>query len=131
MKKQLVSFVIAVFTATLCSALNFSNAAIEIVKNSPIDNQGNSVEAFVGQVAGVEGTVEWRFFTAEGETNPNVQVVEVALTTSKARTAKLRFKVNVSTKATKLYYLEVDGEAESILDGVVDLSIIAAENYLQ
>lgn len=87
------------------------------------------------QLAGLRGEVNYSVFTANGETNPDIKVIEVNINKKdesvKYKTAKIQYQFNEKTGFIKLGYLEVNGEAQSLLMGSMNLGLMMMESTLK
>lgn len=87
------------------------------------------------QLAGLRGEVNYSVFTADGETNPDIKVIEVNIDkkdeSAEYKTAKIQYQFNKKTGFIKLGYLEVNGEAQNLLMGSMNLGVMMLESTLK
>lgn len=86
------------------------------------------------QLAGLRGEVKYSVYTAEGETNPNIKVMEVNIDkmdeSVKYKTAKIAYLFNEKTGFIKIAYLEINGEAQDLYTGSMNLGRMMMESTL-
>jgi hypothetical protein len=95
----------------------------------------NTYENYFTQLAGLRGEVKYKVFKADGETNPDIKVIQVEIdkkdSSATYKTAKLQYQFNDKTGFIKLAYLEVNGEAQNIIMGAMNLGMMMMESALK
>lgn len=104
---------------------------IELVKNYHYQDGAIDItfEKAFKQIAGLEGTLDWRSFSvANYANNPNIKAVEVIINrnkkNSKYNIIKLQYIVNIQNDYVELKYGEVNGKPQSIFDTAMTVSLL-------
>jgi hypothetical protein len=113
--KSIMTLLVALIWLVGCSG------DIEKVKNAKFPGETLTIGESLNLIAGVSGKVEWRSFKPE---SGNFKVVE-AVVRKGSREALIQYKLNPNTGVVEVGYIEVDGEPQSILSGVLALSSLA------
>jgi hypothetical protein len=99
----------------------------------PDDNK-TTFGNFFGGLAGLRGDLKITSFTAEGETNPDVKIIEVNVDKKdekvKLKTLKVQYQMNVKTKFIRAVAIEINGKPESIFSGASLMAIMYMESIL-
>jgi len=84
------------------------------------------------KIAGLRGDVKYSIFSGEGESNPDIKIVQVDINKNETKveykTAMLQYQYNSKTDFIKLSYLEVNGKQQSLLEGAMMLYTMSIES---
>ena len=135
-KRQLFSVLIFLLTITACNPVISSDQRIVDKFRATIKDDGASTYGdFFTQLAGLRGDVKYKVFIAEGETNPDVKVIEVNIDKKdesvEYKRAKIQYQFNEKTGFIRLGYLEVNGEPQNLLVGSMSLGMMLMESSLK
>lgn len=109
------------------------DSTVAIVKSQYIEAEQKTWEQFLAPAAGIHGNVLWESFPADNEPQ-NVRAVEAKITTltdGKPQSARIQWLVNKNTRVTQLAYFEINGEAQSIYLGMMNLELWALKGSVR
>ena len=89
---------------------------------------------FFSKLAGLRGDLKIKSFTAEGETNPDIKVVEVTIDKKeekvKYKNLRIQYQFNVKTKFVRVVAIEINGKQESYIMGSMTMSMMMMESMI-
>jgi len=123
---------ICLLLLTNCTFFTSSESKTEEKFRNTITDDGSTTYGnYFTQLAGLRGEVKYSVFTANGETNPDIKIVQVEIDKKKesvkAKTAKLQYQFNEKTGFIKIAYLDINGEPQNLLSGSLILGIMLLE----
>ena len=126
MKRIIILLIISVALIACNDTTIYTPIEIRIIKEATSDIAGE--KTFYASV-GVEGNVDYESF--EHKDNPDLKYVNVHLTNKTNehyKHATIQYLVNIKTGLYQINAIEIDGKPKSILEGLLDLTMMAVES---
>lgn len=136
MRKTIFILHLVIICLIACNPLETSDQKIEEKFRNILTEEGNITYGnYFTQLAGLRGEVVYSVFTEQGETNPDIKIIQVDIDkkdeSAKYKTAKIQYQFNSKSGYVKLAYLEVNGKSQSLFEGAIDLGLMMMESSLK
>ncbi|MCB0397289.1 MAG: hypothetical protein KDD36_11575 [Flavobacteriales bacterium] len=138
MKRTFLYFGTVLCLLAICSCgsiINPDQRVEEKFRLATTEDGSSTYGDYFTKLAGLRGEVKYQVFTAQGETNPDIKVIQVDIDKKndsvEYKTAKIQYQFNEKTGFVKLAYLEVNGEAQNLLMGSMSLGLMMMESTLK
>jgi hypothetical protein len=119
-----------------CGAIATSdNKIVEKFRKTTTEDGLTTYEDFFSKLAGLRGEVKYSVFTAEGESDPNIKIIQIDIDKKdksvEYRTAKIQYQFNEENGFIKMAYLETNNKPQNILMGSMNLGLMMMESHLK
>jgi len=119
-----------------CNPFNIANQKIiEKFKATIREDGSTTYDDYFTKLAGLRGEVNYSVLSDDSETNRDIKIIEVSIDkrdeSVEFKTAKLQYLFNKKTGFIKLKDLEINGESQNLLAGLVILELMMLESALR
>lgn len=102
---------------------------IDEIKSKPFPlAEGRTINDFIAEAAGVEGSVDWNCFEPNKQEYKRSLVVQADILRASGDKIRIQYLLNKETNLSKAAYYEINGESKDEIDFYLELASMALGN---